>query len=510
MTTRVLLGVDVGTTDLKVLATTGTGTEIAVVAAPNRWSQRAGRFTELDPDVLVQALVALLGRAVAAASGRIGPVQVAAIGLTGMGETGVLLDAGRPVHPLIAWFDPRGGTELRTLARTTLSEFCGRTGLPLSAQSSLAKLLWLRDSGTGSAGRRWLNLLEYLVVRLGGAEVTELSLLGRTGLWDQDAGTPWAAALAELGTDENLLPPRVPAGTPLGRVAPGGELPAELAGAVLTLAGHDHPVAAVGCGVTGADEVFDSFGTAEALVRTVPGLLPAAARERLAGHGIDAVPHVLPGRQVLLGGTKAGLVLRRTLRMLGADDRGDRRRELDEAAEAHRPDFDGAGITVAGAENREQSLRIEITSDEITPAAWWLATLEHTSAEARACLDRMAAEIGPATSAVVAGGWTRMASVRAAKLTNLPGVRFSDRTQAGAFGAALFAASALDQAERRAARGDHSGVAIDDPPGISPEFAARFAAHSDLETPKALSPQTSRPPTSTGSTTVPSRQETSA
>ena len=223
--------------------------------------------------------------------------------------------------------------------------------------------------------------------------------------------------------------------------------------------------------------MFDSFGTAEALVRTVPGLLPAAARERLAGQGIDAVPHVLPGRQVLLGGTKAGLVLRRTLRMLGADDRADRRRELDEAAEALRPDFDGAGITVAGAENREEFLRVEVTSDEITPAVWWLATLAHAGAEAQACLDRMAAEIGPAVSAVVAGAGPRMASVRAAKLAGLPGVRFSDRTQAGAFGAALFAASALEAAERRAARGDRSGLAIDDAPGTSPEFAARFAGH---------------------------------
>ena len=495
MTTRVLFGVDVGTTDLKVLATTTTGDELVTVSAPNRWNQRAGRFTELAPDALVENLFALLVRAVTATDERIGPIEVAAVALTGMGETGVLLDSGRPVHPLIAWFDPRGGAELRALTRTSLSGFCSTTGLPLSAQSSLAKLLWMRDSGTPLAGARWLNLLEYLIVRLGGVEVTELSLLGRTGLWDQDTGAPWSAALAELDTGDDLLPPRVTAGTPLGRVAAPG-LPAELTGAVLTVAGHDHPVAAVGCGVTGAGEVFDSFGTAEALVRTVSGRLPAAARERLAGQGIDAVLHVLPDRAVLLGGTKAGLVLRRTLRMLGADDRDDRRQELDDAAEAMRPGFDGAGIAVAGAENREESLRIEVTSDQISPAAWWLATLAHAGAESQACLDRMAAEIGPATSAVVAGGWTRMASVRAAKLAGLPGVRFSTRTQAGAFGAALFAAAALEQADIRSAGGDLTGVAIDDPSGISPEFAARFAAHSVSEN-----------PTTDDSTTERSRQE---
>jgi sugar (pentulose or hexulose) kinase len=250
-------------------------------------------------------------------------------------------------------------------------------------------------------------------------------------------------------------------------------------GAVLTIAGHDHPVAAVGCGATGADEIFDSFGTAEALVRSVEGNLDRDARHRLASAGVNSVHHVLAGRRLLLGGTKAGLLLRRTLDMLGAVT-GQRRGELDDAAcrlaEAAAITRSRAteGIRVTGAANDDGTLRIEVTSDAVTPAAVWLATLDHGIDEAARCLDLMAAEIGPATAVVAAGGWTRMTSVRLSKAASLPNVRFSDRSQAGAFGATMFAAHAAMIAEELSTTGDDSANSVLTPNGPSAEFAARY------------------------------------
>ena len=269
------------------------------------------------------------------------------------------------------------------------------------------------------------------------------------------------------------------AGTPLGRVnSSRGPVPDDLVGAVLTVAGHDHPVAAVGCGVVGADELFDSFGTAEALVQTVPDSLDFSARERLARNGIDAVHHVLSGRRALLGGTKAGLLLRRVLRLLGADN-PDGRESLDEQAMAL-----GAGgvavqgLQVSGAANDDGVLKIVAGADEVTPAALWQAAIDHAVAEAQECLTHMAREIGPAGATVVAGGWIRMRSIRAAKEQSLPHVRFSDRSQAGAFGAALFAAHAVGRADQLAIDGDNSAVEVNRPTGPAPHFAAAFSTPS--------------------------------
>lgn len=252
----------------------------------------------------------------------------------------------------------------------------------------------------------------------------------------------------------------------------------------MTIAGHDHPVAAVGCGATGADEIFDSFGTAEALVRSVEGNLDRDARDRLASAGVNSVHHVLAGRWLLLGGTKAGLLLRRTLDLLGAGS-GERRAELDEAACAlsEAAALIGSpateGIVVRGAANDDGTLRLSVTTDAVTPAAIWLATLDHGIEEAARCLDLMAAEIGPASAVVVAGGWTRMKSVRRSKAASLPNVRFSDRSQAGAFGATMFAAHAADVAAQLSSTGDQSGNSVLAPIGPSAQFAARYtqAAH---------------------------------
>ncbi|SDO52037.1 Sugar (pentulose or hexulose) kinase [Nakamurella panacisegetis] len=476
MTTSILLGVDVGTSDSKVLATTTTGEEITSVSSATQWRNHGGQFTDTDPEKLASGVLALLDRAVAASRDLVGPVSVSAIAITGMAEAGVLLDeSGVAVHPIMAWFDPRGGDEIQALPVPLLREFCGRTGLPANALATIAKLAWMRGQGTVLRGKQWLNVPEFLVHRLGGVRASEMSLAARTGLMDQDTGELWPEALAAIEADGSLIPPRVVAGTPLGR-AGGPEVPVGIHGAVLTIAGHDHPVAAVGCGATGADEIFDSFGTAEALVRSVDGNLDAAARDRLASAGVNSVHHVLAGRRLLLGGTKAGLLLRRTLDMLGAGA-SERRAELDRSA-CELSDTAGEaateGIRIWGAANNDGTLRINVTTDAVSPAAIWLATLDHAVDEAARCLDLMAAEIGPASAVVVAGGWTRMQSVRQSKESSLPNVRFSDRSQAGAFGATMFAAHAALVAERLTTTGDSSGNSLALPDGPSEAFAARY------------------------------------
>jgi sugar (pentulose or hexulose) kinase len=488
MTTQILLGVDVGTTDSKVLATTRTGTEVCLVSGPTPWVSRPGGLAETDAEALADTVIGLLDRAAAAAADRLGAVDVVAIAVAGMAEVGVLVDAeGRAIHPAIAWFDPRGAAEMAATPEDFQREFPGRTGLPVSPLASIAKLLWLRRQGVNPVGRRWLSLPEFLVHRLGGVQAAELSLLSRTGLIDQRGPRLWPAALDLIGADESLVPPRVCAGTPLGRAA-AERVPAPLAGAALTVAGHDHPVAAVGCGVTGTDELFDSFGTADALVRSAASVPSQEERARLAAAGINAVAHVLAGRTVLLGGTKGGLILRRTLEILGATD-PQRRAELDAAATAAsgssnagsgRTDDVIGGVLVSGAANNDGTLRITVDGDGFGPVALWRAALDHGAHEADRLLAGMAGFAGPVRRTVMAGGWIRMASVRAAKAAALPGVEFSQRQQAGAFGAAVFAGHAAAVADAMALAGDPGAVAVATPSGPTDAFVAAFVAEPDF------------------------------
>ncbi|WP_460447342.1 FGGY family carbohydrate kinase, partial [Angustibacter aerolatus] len=325
MTVAAVIGVDVGTTTSKALVRSDDGRQLALVEARTRWTTTPDGGTEAEGDAFVDLVVDLLRRGHEHAEAVAGePVRVTAVAVAGLAESGVLLDPdGRPCAPAIAWFDRRGTEQVERISSRDSgfgATFVRRTGLPWDCQASVAKLLWLVDQGVGlTAGHRWASVPELVVHRLGGALVAEPSLASRTGLLDQATGAVWADGAAALGLPSQLLPPLLTAGTAAGRLDVDA-LPAGLQGAALTVAGHDHPVAAIGVGAAGPDELFNSTGTADVVVRALPGVLSDEQRERLVGRGISVGAHVLPGTTLLIGGARGAVLLRRVLRLLGAAD----------------------------------------------------------------------------------------------------------------------------------------------------------------------------------------------
>jgi sugar (pentulose or hexulose) kinase len=437
-----VLGVDVGTTETKAVATTLEGRVLAIGRGVTPWDVREDGGAEVAPAVLLDGVLAACGQAVEQASavpGVAGTLPVRAVGVTGMAEAGVLLDpTGRPSQlPIIAWFDPRGSAELAELDAGFAEGFPARTGLPLGPLATFAKLLWMRrEHDLSLSGRRWLNVPEYVVHALGGEAVAEPSLASRTGLLDQADRTPFEEALSVLGASSELLPPLVPAGTPVGHTGQGA--PAWLRGAVLTVAGHDHPVASLAAGALGPDDVFDSCGTAEAFLRVTEHRISPEQRIELSTHNVTQGAHVLVGRDLLLGGTRGGLLLRRTLAMLGADEPAAR-----EALEAACPLGEvSLPVHVEGGRLDEQGLWLRIDADDVSPAMVWRAALDAVADQAREVVRVFERVVGPAARMVAAGGWTRSPSYRAVKERTFPGVTFSDVEQPGGVGAAAIASSA--------------------------------------------------------------------
>src|SRR5690349_17240174 len=431
---------DLGSTSMKLLVCDEDGAELLVEEVPTPWRAGPGGTADLPLDCLVAAVGQLLAAASRELAART-DARVAALAIAGMGETGVVVDeGGTPVAPAFAWFDPRGAAQVAAFPDEVRARFAGRTGLPLGPQASVAKLAHLREQGLVLDGLRWLNLPEFVVTTLGGRTVAELSLASRTGLIDQDTGAPWPAMLAALGVTADFLPPLVAAGTDLGRVAEG--LP--FAGARLTVAGHDHLVAAEADGPIPAARYHVSMGTAEVLLRVIDAPLGYAARARLAEHLINEVRHVVPGKHVLVAGLKTGLLLRRTLQTLGIRDR-DGRDRLDAAVMAipHEGTLPEGGIEVAGARNDDGVLALTVRTDDVSPAEVFAAVLRHSNDEIVRLVDAMDAEIPAATSATLTGGWAAMAAVRRARAAVLPDVTVSSRQQETAFGAARAAARLL-------------------------------------------------------------------
>jgi sugar (pentulose or hexulose) kinase len=435
---QVFIGVDVGTTTSKALVRTADQRDVGVVEAATPWQTHDG-WTETNPELLSDLATTLILRGVRVAEETIGPVHVRGVGVTGMGECGVLLDgSGRPAAPVMAWFDPRGEGQVDGIRAGTpgfAGRFESKTGLPWSCQASIAKLIWLQENGTCiGPGHRWLSIPEWIVHRLGGEQVREPSLASRTGLIDQGTGAPWLEGLTVAGLAPSLLPDELAAGQVAGSLRPGlastGGAPA-----VLTVAGHDHAVAALGAGAVNAEELFNSNGTADVVVRSVSGGLNDQQRRILVGCGWSAGRHVVPDTTLLIAGVRGGLLLRRVLGALGADS-PEGRATLDRASLAVGTLPAGLEVTGAGRTGNEVVIRLP---DGGTPAAVWAAATRHTAAETRAALTSVEHVVGPHRRAVASGGWTRMSSVRAAKASVIEHLTFSPTTQPGLTGAALLA-----------------------------------------------------------------------
>lgn len=440
---RLVAGIDLGSTSLKMLVTDEAGAEIGGAQVPTPWHAGPGGSTEITAEALLAAVRSLLD-ATARDVRRVSAGPIEAIAIAGMAETGMVIDPrGVAVAPGMAWFDPRGAEQAAALPAEIRAEFAGRTGLPLGAQVSVAKLAWLRDHGVRLKGLRWLNLPEFVAAALGGRTALERSLTSRTGLLDQDTGRPWPLMLAALGIDETFLPPLVDAGSPVGE-AGAATIPESMAGARLTVAGHDHLVAAEATGELPPDHYHVSMGTAEVLLRVIDRPLGFAARRRLADHLINEVRHVVPGKHVLVAGVKTGLLLRRVLQTAGIHDRPGRD-ALDAAVMAlpYEGDLPAGAVEVSGARNDDGVLHLTVRTDGVTPAEVFGAVLRHSNEEIALLIEAMDRELPPAVTATLTGGWSGMAAVRRARSRVLPSMTASARDQETAYGAARAAARLL-------------------------------------------------------------------
>ena len=426
--TELLVGIDVGTSACKAAVVDADGRELAHGKAPTPWRQ-VPTGAEVDPEALFAAAVEAARAAIAAApEGR-----VRGIGVTSMAEAGVLLDGeDRVLYPAITWHDARGADEAERIAAELGAErFTERTGLPASPLCTLAKLRWLLDHHPPArAGRRWLNVGEWVVRRLGGDDVAELSLSSRTGLLDLAAKAPFSDALAWAGMPDDLLPELVLAGTPAG-AADGAALP-QARGAALTVAGHDHLCAGAGVGVVAPGDVLDSCGTAEALVRVVaPPLEPNEVRRSVAA-GVTVGFHLSAGRQALLAGVWSGIALQEILDRLGLDAAG--RSQLAAGALAAASD-DVPALELEFHSLERPPLRLP---DGVPPERIWRGAIDAVAAEVDSLLRAIEEVAGPHRRIVVTGGWARDEAVRASK-TRLGAVEAPPVVEAGARGAALLA-----------------------------------------------------------------------
>ena len=442
-----LIGIDIGTSRIKAGVIDTSGIEHFFVDAPTPWIQ-IPTGAELDPSQLLDTVLGVLSEI----TDRLPSVpdgDVVALGITGIAETVVYLDSkDNPIMRSIAWHDSRGEDEAREMADVFGGLFSEKTGLPPSRLCTLAKWRWLCGHlDQPSSVAKILGIAEWIAYRLGGGQVAELSLASRSGMLDVAAGEWWEEALEWGDLSLRVMPELVTAGTAIGNFD--GARYAEyglnrLNGAILTIGGHDHSCGAVGAGVIDNNEVFDSCGTAEALIRATCKMPDGdAIGVALAGH-VTVGRHALPGRFVLLGAQRAGLVLGRILKLIGY---GTEEIGSDRMSSLERDALDGLDdigeLKILNAESNLAS--ITGIGWDITPVHIWRAAVSTVTDRMYELLNTISTIGGHVDRIAVSGGWSRSLTLRAAKekaAGSAVTVDYLDIEEPGIRGAALFAGCA--------------------------------------------------------------------
>lgn len=305
---------------------------------------------------------------------------------------------------------------------------------------------------------RIMGIAEWVAYQLGGEQVAELSLASRSGLLDVRDGKWWKEAIEWAELSIEAMPELVTAGMAIGnfdgsRYAEHGL--SRLNGAVLTIGGHDHSCGAVGAGIIDDNEIFDSCGTAEALVRATGNMPDRDAIEfALSGH-VTVGRHALPGRFVLLGAQRAGLVLGRILKLIGYGDEelGGSRMDLLES-DAISALNDIGELKILNAERDLAS--ITGIGWDMNPVHIWRAAVLTVTDRMYELLSTISTVGGPIDRIAISGGWSRSRTLRAAKKKKVGetmAMDYPDIREPGVRGAALFggcAASVFDSLPRPA------------------------------------------------------------
>lgn len=257
----ILLGVDLGTQGLKVIAVDAeTRAVVATASAPvENFTPAAGYMEQAPADW--QTSLSHVTRGILRDEG-IQAERIVGIGLSGhMHSIVPLRGDGTVARNCIVWADTRSQPQARTLAATAKT----RLWNPAIAPYSIVKILWLREHEP-DVYRDMDTLLfskDYLRYRMTGEIATDYSDASGSLMWDFAARRWDEALLTEFGLPASLLPPV------LGSADSAGALTAAAAadlgltpGTPVACGGGDAACAVVGSGIADRDSLMINAGTA--------------------------------------------------------------------------------------------------------------------------------------------------------------------------------------------------------------------------------------------------------
>lgn len=295
-----ILGLDIGSTNVKAVVIDEAGRQLAGAARPVPW-QREGEVAELDADVLWGAVLAALAD-LAAAIGGLGRVR--AIGACGQYSSIVPVDdQARPLAPMRLYLDTRGTHHCHEVLSRHPEAF--ETWLerhpvpPVGGGLALGHLLAFQHDQPElhAATAAYLEPVDYVTARLTGRlTATQASMFAGQVVDNRTLGaTEYDRELVTMaGVDPSTLPLLVPGHEPVGRLRADLAAPTGMGEHVEVWPGiTDSHAAALATGADAGDRIGIAVGTTGVVLATT---------DRLAidlDHEVLTMPGVRPGERLV-------------------------------------------------------------------------------------------------------------------------------------------------------------------------------------------------------------------
>ncbi|TAM55560.1 MAG: xylulokinase [Paraburkholderia sp.] len=285
------LGIDLGTSEVKVLLLSPDARVLATAGSPFHVSRPHPRWAEQDPADWWRGTCEAIAKLRAVCPDAF--AQVRGIGLSGQMHGAVLLDAAdRVLRPAILWNDMRSVAECDELTERApqLHAVAGNLAMP---GFTAPKLLWVARHEPDIFRRTACVLLpkDYLRLRMTGEKVSDPSDAAGT-LWLDVARRDWSDALLEACDMSRAQMPALCEGS-----APSGVLRPEIARewglgkeVVVAAGGGDNATSAIGIGATEPGDGFVSLGTSGVLCVVGDRFSPNPAS------AVHAFCHAIPDR----------------------------------------------------------------------------------------------------------------------------------------------------------------------------------------------------------------------
>lgn len=265
-----VIGVDIGTTNTKAIATDlGGRVQFRFEAANTTITPKPGHY-EQDPEALYETTKTCIARVVAGLKDHDPFLKILAVSFSSAMHGVIALDyVGNPLINCILWSDIRSASAAEKLKETELGkQFYSHTGTPIHAMSPLCKIAWMKDHmpEVYHQTAKFISVKEYIFFRLFNEFVVDHSIAAATGFFDINHRSWYIPALEYMAIDASQLSRPVPiTHSCRGLRAPDAEAMGLAEDTPFVIGGSDGCLANLGVGATRPGVAAVTVGTSGAI-----------------------------------------------------------------------------------------------------------------------------------------------------------------------------------------------------------------------------------------------------